>query len=663
MKRMVTILLLVALGPLAIVGVLSFLSGQDALQEQSLGMLSSIRDIQRGAVADYLHNAVATATFLASYNRVQMGLEYLRPLRGSERESSILYKRLSEFLGMFVQLYSGDGYHDALLIRPDGLVVFTVKELADFGSNLKTGDLKDSVLTNVWEKVVESQKSVTSDFTIYSVSGAPALFVGVPVFTGKDKKFCGVFALRIGPERINAIMKLPGSAGKTAKTYLVGRDGLMRSQSKFVDESTVMKRRVNSASVKMALEGKSGIQIAPDYRGVPVLTSFCRVGIDRQKELGADFDWAVLAEIDRREANQPAGTLARKILAIAAAVALVVVIVAFSLARGITGPITALAGIAGRVSKGDLTVQVADTKGADEIAALVGSFRLMVKNLKGQIGWMLEGVSILSSEASEISTTAAELAANTAETHSALTETTTTVEQVKQAAKLASEKAKNLAEMAQKAMKVSTEGKRATETTVERINQIKGQMESIGETVVKLDEHSRAIEDIIATVQDLAQQSNLLAVNASIEAARAGDQGKGFAVVASEIKTLADQSKEAIEQVSTIIENTRRWVNAVVMATEQGMKAVETGVKQSAVAGESISALSKSVELSSQAASVIEAASDQQSGGVDQVASAMTSIEQAARHSLAGSTQLEDSAKKLADLAVELKKVVEEYKT
>lgn len=660
---MVTILLLVALGPLAIVGVLSFLSGRDALQEQSLGMLSSIRDIQGGVVADYLHNALANATFLASYNRVQMGLEYLRPLRGKERESSILYKRLSQFLGMFVQLYGGDGYHDALLIRPDGLVVFTVKELADFGSDLKTGDLKDSVLAKVWEKVVESQKPVTSDFTIYRCSGAPALFVGVPVFTGKDKKFCGVFVLRVGPERINAIMKLPGSAGKTAKTYLVGQDGLMRSQSKFVDDSTVMKRRVNSASAKMAFEGKAGSQIAPDYRGVPVLASFSRVGIDRQKELGADFDWAVVAEIDRREANQPAGTLAQKILAIAAAVALVVVVLAFLVARGITGPITGLAGIAGRVTKGDLTVQVPDAKGADEIAALVGSFRLMVKNLKGQIGWMLEGVSILSSEASEISTTAADLAANTAETHSALTETTTTVEQVKQAAKLASEKAKNLAEMAQKAMKVSTEGKRATETTVERINQIKGQMESIGETVVKLDEHSRAIEDIIATVEDLARQSNLLAVNASIEAARAGDQGKGFAVVAGEIKTLADQSKEAIEQVSSIIENTRKWINAVVMATEQGIKAVETGVKQSVVAGESISALSKSVELSSQAASVIEAASDQQSGGVDQVASAMTSIEQAARHSLAGSTQLEDSAKKLADLAVELKKVVEQYKT
>ena len=111
------------------------------------------------------------------------------------------------------------------------------------------------------------------------------------------------------------------------------------------------------------------------------------------------------------------------------------------------------------------------------------------------------------------------------------------------------------------------------------MNLIKTQMESIGETVVRLSDQSRAIEDIIASVQDLADQSNLLAVNASIEAARAGDQGKGFAVVAHEIKTLADQSKEATEHIRTILDDTRKWVSAAVMATEQGGKAVEAGLQ------------------------------------------------------------------------------------
>ena len=114
---------------------------------------------------------------------------------------------------------------------------------------------------------------------------------------------------------------------------------------------------------------------------------------------------------------------------------------------------------------------------------------------------------------------------------------------------------------------------------------ISEQMESVGETVVRLSEHSQTIEEIIQTVQDLADQSNLLAVNALIEAARAGEQGKGFAVVAQEIKNLSHQSNQATDQVKSILDDTRRSVSAVVMATEQGSKAVQAGVAGSGQAG------------------------------------------------------------------------------
>ena len=96
--------------------------------------------------------------------------------------------------------------------------------------------------------------------------------------------------------------------------------------------------------------------------------------------------------------------------------------------------------------------------------------------------------------------------------------------------------------------------------------------------MVKLSEQSQAIEEIIVSVQDLADQSHLLAVNASIEAARAGDQGKGFAVVANEIKSLADQSKEATDQIRSILDDTRKWVSAVVMAAEPRVFAWESSL-------------------------------------------------------------------------------------
>ena len=244
-----------------------------------------------------------------------------------------------------------------------------------------------------------------------------------------------------------------------------------------------------------------------------------------------------------------------------------------------------------------------------------------------------------------------------------MTETTATVEEVKQAAGMASFRSKRVALLAEEAVKVSSEGRKATEETVARMNLIKEQMESVGETVVRLSEHGRAIEDLIATVQDLAEQSNLLAVNASIEAARAGEQGKGFAVVAQEIKSLAEQSRDATEQVRSILEETRKWVSAVVMATEQGTKAVDKGVEQSVNAGDAIGALNSSVEESAQAASVIQTISEQQVTGMDQVSTAMAGIEMTISQNLAGTRQLEMAAKRLSDLGNQLRTLVEAYRT
>jgi methyl-accepting chemotaxis protein len=165
----------------------------------------------------------------------------------------------------------------------------------------------------------------------------------------------------------------------------------------------------------------------------------------------------------------------------------------------------------------------------------------------------------------------------------------------------------------------------------------------------------------MATVQDLADQSNLLAVNASIEAARAGEQGKGFSVVAQEIKMLADQSREATGQVRTILEDTRKWVGAVVMATEQGAKAVDAGVAQSKLAGDSIRSLADSVIISSQAASVIHASGEQQSVGMDQVSAAMSKIETAMQQNVESVSQMETAAKELENLGATLEKLVARY--
>ena len=325
-------------------------------------------------------------------------------------------------------------------------------------------------------------------------------------------------------------------------------------------------------------------------------------------------------------------------------------------------PVIALASKAAEVSNGDLTVQVPAQNRRDELGGLSRAFQEMLNSFREQTGQTMEGIAVVSASATKIAATVAQLGISTSKTSEAISETTTTVEQVKSSASMANEKAKNVAATSLEAVAISEDGKRATDETVNRIHLIRENMASIGETVVKLSDHSKAIEEIVSAVQDLADQSNLLAVNASIEAARAGDRGKGFAVVAHEIKSLADQSKEATDQIRSILAETQRWVGAVVMATEQGSKAVEAGVQQSVLAGKAIQSLAESVQSSSQAASVIGVSSQQQFSGVDQVASAMASIEQAMQQNIEGTNQLENEARRLEELGGSLKSSIERYR-
>ncbi|MEI6519444.1 MAG: CHASE3 domain-containing protein [bacterium] len=376
-------------------------------------------------------------------------------------------------------------------------------------------------------------------------------------------------------------------------------------------------------------------------------------------------------------------------------------IVGFFITGSIANPLKQLTGNAQQISIGDLNVTIPSTKRKDEVGALTQAFMQMINymsnmaiisqavadgdltakvssisekdilgnafvrmvdSLRHQINELLTGVTLLVSAASEISATAAQLASSATETASSVSQTTTTVEEVKQTSRVAIDKAKEVSESAKRTELVSQNGEQAVSATIAGIQQIREQMVHIAESIMSLSEQSQAIGEIISSVDDLAEQSNLLAVNAAIEAAKAGDQGKGFAVVAREVKSLAEQSRQATRQVRTILNDIQKATGAAVMATEQGNKAVEAGVIQSGKVNESLLVLSASISESTQMAMQIMASSQQQFAGVDQVTSAMENIKEATRQNVDGAQQLEESAHNLNALGQRLKELVDQYR-
>jgi len=373
----------------------------------------------------------------------------------------------------------------------------------------------------------------------------------------------------------------------------------------------------------------------------------------------------------------------------------------FALARNIAAPLQKITDAANRITRGDLDVKPQASRRTDEVGLLAQAFdrmaqslramsaaaqqiaagdlrstvtpqsaedqlgfafAKMVENLRDNLSALAEGANVLGSAANQIVTSTTQLAASASEAATAVSETTTTVEEIRQTAQMSSQKAKSVAETAQRTAQISQSGRKSTEEVVTGMSRIRQQMEAIAESMVRLSEQGQAIGQIIATVEDLSAQSNLLAVNAAIEAAKAGEHGKGFGVVAQEVKSLAEQSRQATSQVRTILSDIQKATAAAVMATEQGGKAVESGEKQTGAAGESIQMLSGSVAEAAQAATQIAASSQQQLVGMDQVAVAMESIKQASTQNVASAKQLATAARNLNELGQRLKQMVDAYR-
>ena len=370
------------------------------------------------------------------------------------------------------------------------------------------------------------------------------------------------------------------------------------------------------------------------------------------------------AEWFRQGAEETGKQALRNTYLVLALASIASVALAVFITRSVSSPIRASVAFLTRISQGNLTQGVPEAlrDRKDEAGDLARTMQSMTESLRTQIRAISESTNVLGSSTNEISASATQVAAGAQETATAVAQTTATVEEVKQGAHLTSQKSKAVAEGAKEGLQMAHSGLKASGTVAEGMTRINEQMDSIADTIAKLGEQCEAIGEITSTVDDIAEQSNLLAVNAAVEAAKAGEHGKGFTVVAQEIRNLAEQSKQATKQVQGILKDIQKATAAAVMATELGSKAVAMATKESTSANESIQALSGSFTEAAQSAGQIAASTQEQLIGMDQVALAMESIKGTSQQNVASMKQLESAALALKDIGQNLTGLVARYK-
>ncbi len=273
----------------------------------------------------------------------------------------------------------------------------------------------------------------------------------------------------------------------------------------------------------------------------------------------------------------------------------------------------------------------------------------MLDRLQGIVAEISDAVARVEADTHEILEGTARQISMTNEQDAVVTETTATVNEVRATVTETAERAQSVAETAQVSVDISRNGTEAVTQTVLGMEVIRHRVEDIADNILVLSENTQQIGEIIATVNNLADQSRMLALNASVEAARAGEEGKGFAVVALEVRNLADQNREATVQVREILGEIQRATNAAVMVTEEGSKGVDTGQQLVNRAGDSIRELSHAIEEAALAAMQIAASTRQQTIGMDQLTQAMRTIKKATTETLNTTMQVKASVQNLRD--------------
>jgi methyl-accepting chemotaxis protein len=329
--------------------------------------------------------------------------------------------------------------------------------------------------------------------------------------------------------------------------------------------------------------------------------------------------------------------------------------------RSITNPLQEFMRLVERVGEGDLTQKVSVAR-ADEIGDLGKSLDAMVTGLKDVAAQTRLVGESLNTATAEILASTQQQAASTAEQAAAVQQANATMTEISQSGAQISERARQVATAAEATSSASASGLQSVRNTTQIMDSIREQAEAVATNVISLSEKTQAIGEIITTVNDIAEQSHLLALNAAIQAAVAGEQGRSFSVVANEMKNLAAQSKQATVQVRGILGDIQKGITTSVMLTEEAVKRADSGRQQANVADQTIRKLTESVEESVRAFQQIVGGSSQQQIGFEQVTHAFRNINVATQQTATSTKQSEKAAANLSSLAQELRSAVARYR-
>jgi methyl-accepting chemotaxis protein len=529
-----------------------------------------------------------------------------------------------------------DGYHTISVTDAAGL------QIADTGGI--TGDDKSDL---GWFQEARDGKVHISSIRMSRDLGVPIVNFAAPMYDDAGA-FSGAVVARLNLD--NTIWRIiDGYAEKSeavgrpsAYAYMIDSQGIIIAHP---DKEMILKDDVRQLGVpelaeagERMIRGEAGTA-AYTFRGVPRQAGFAPLdGFGNYQGQG----WAIAAVVDERELLAPLAAIRNGTLIVGGAVLLVGLVVAGWFAVRLTAPLRRMIEEANKVGEGDLTRRM-ETKSTDEIGELAAAFNRMVDALRGLVTRVGESSTNLAAQSQEISASSEEVSSVMDQVANSTTQVAATAEQ-----DLAG--TQTLVQLAEKMKHAALGGNKHVFQSVKTIESTQEATKRITASTKELEQRTGKVSQITRVITDIADQTNLLALNAAIEAARAGEQGRGFAVVAEEVRKLAEQSAGAAKEISQIVAEIGRGMQAVSSSTDATATAVAQGVETARQAGDAFKEIVKAVRENIEMIEKIAQGSKQTSSATQNLAASVEEVSSAMEELTSASQELARQADELGAL-------------